>query len=110
MNSTYDERDGAPRDEMWGKASAALDRGGRFLGRVGFGVFLLIAVVVTLIATTFVGVMLALAAGFLALTQKFSGRKRSGGQGGDDLKDGPPPTLEAHRTADGWVTEPVRTD
>ena len=108
MNSVYENGGATERDAFGSKVSDAFDRGGRFLGRIGFGLFLLLAVGATLVATTFVGVMLALAAGFLALTHKL-GRK-SKAKASASEQSGPPPTLEAHRTADGWVTETTRRD
>lgn len=108
MNSVYENGGASERDAFGSRVSEAFDRGGRFLGKIGFGLFLMLALGATLLATTFVGVLLALAAGFLALTQKLGRKSRSKGRAPE--QSGPPPTLEAHRTADGWVTEPVRRD
>ena len=109
MNSVYDESGSGSGGDAGARLSRMLDRAGSFLGKIGFGLFLLLALGATLVATTIVGIMLALAAGFLTVTQKL-GRKRSPDDpaGADDVDHGPPPTLEAHRTADGWVTEPMR--
>jgi hypothetical protein len=71
---------------------------GGFLGKAGFGLFLLAAAVAALVATTFIGILLALAAVFLTFAHTF-GRKKSRRQDGDQ------DTLEARRTADGWVIE-----
>jgi hypothetical protein len=70
-------------------------RAGRMLGKLGFGVLLVVALVIALVATTFIGLLLALAALFLtfALKRPPARPPASGG------------TLEAHRTPDGWVTE-----
>ena len=96
MNSAYDNSGNGA-----GAAIAGMfDRAGRFLGRIGFGLFLLLAVGATLVATTFVGILLALAAGFLAFTHKLGSRRRNAAST-PDAAEGPPPTLEAHRTADG---------
>ncbi len=109
MNSVYDEGQTGRQDNAGARISGVVDRVGRFLGRIGFGLFLLLAVGATLVATTFVGILLALAAGFLAFTQRLGRRRRSTAPGAE-AEEGPPPTLEAHRTADGWVTEPVGRD
>jgi len=109
MNSVYDERGSGSGGDAGTWIWRVLDRAGSFLGKIGFGLFLLLALGATLVATTFVGIMLALAAGFLTFTHRL-GRKRSSrsSSGAEATEQGPPPTLEAHRTADGWVTEPVR--
>lgn len=113
MNSVYDNGGsaggGSGRGALGGGLSDILDRAGRILGRIGFGLFMVLAIGATLLATTFVGIFLAIAAGFLTLTQKLGGRSRKRAAQ-DAREEGPPPTLEAHRTADGWVTEPVRRD
>jgi uncharacterized membrane protein len=75
----------------------ALQKLGGFLGKVGFGLFLLAAAVAALVATTFIGLMLAIAAVFLTFAHSI-GRPRRRPQGD-------PNTLEARNTADGWVIE-----
>jgi hypothetical protein len=83
----------------------AAQRAGLWLGRAGFGLFLLLAAAAAVLATTFVGVLLAIAAVFLAFTQRrrrrlarvAARRARSHADAG---------TLEARRTPDGWVIEP----
>ncbi len=71
------------------------------LAKAAFGVFLLVAAIVALIATTFIGIMLALAAVFLTFARP---RRKA-----QPVCAGEPPaptqTLDAHRTADGWVIE-----
>jgi len=67
-----------------------------FIARAGFGVFLIVAALVALVATTFIGIMLAFAAIFLTFTRPR--RKRA------PAPDKSQP-LEARRTADGWVIE-----
>jgi hypothetical protein len=67
---------------------------GGIVGKLGFGLLVVVAVIVALLATTFIGVLLALAALFLTLT-----RKRPGAASGASA-DG---TLDARPTADGWV-------
>jgi hypothetical protein len=74
-----------------------LERLGALLGRAGFGLFLLAAAVFAVLATTFVGVMIALAAVFLSFGR---GRRKT------TTRQADPQTLEARRTADGWVIEP----
>ncbi len=75
---------------------AAFHRFCAFLGRAGFGVFLLAAGIFALLAATFVGLMLAIAAIFLS----FARPRRRKPQPNSD-----PQTLEARHTADGWVIE-----
>ena len=74
----------------------ALRQLGGFLGRVGFGLFLLAAAIAALVATTFIGLLLALAAVFLTIAHGFARKSR---------KQEDPGTLEARRTGDGWVIE-----
>lgn len=74
----------------------ALQKLGGFLGKAGFGLFLVAAAVAALVATTFIGLMLALAAVFLTFAHGF-GRSRR--------REEDPGTLEARRTADGWIIE-----
>ena len=69
-----------------------------FLAKAGFGLFLLVAAFVALVATTFVGIMLAIAAVFLT----FARPRRKPAQGSEAGAGG---ALEARRTADGWVIE-----
>ncbi len=73
---------------------AGFQRFAAFLGKAGFGVFLVAAAIFALLAATFVGLMLAIAAIFLSFARP---RHRAAKA---DAK-----TLEARRTADGWVIE-----
>jgi hypothetical protein len=66
------------------------------LAKAGFGLFLLFAALAALVATTFIGIMLAIAAVFLTV-----GRQRRKAQGKPTASE----TLDARRTADGWVIE-----
>jgi len=66
------------------------------LAKAGFGLFLLFAALAALVATTFIGIMLAIAAVFLTV-----GRPRRKAQ----VQPAAPETLDARRTADGWVIE-----
>jgi uncharacterized RDD family membrane protein YckC len=76
-----------------------LKRFAAFMGKAGFGLFVVAAVGIALVATTFIGLMLALAAAFLTFTYQL-------GRGGRSSKpQGDPNTLEAHPTPDGWVIE-----
>ena len=77
---------------------------GGFLNRVfgviakaGFGVFLIVAALAALVATTFIGIMLALAAVFLTFARP---RRKP-----QPVRTGETQTLDARRTADGWVIE-----
>lgn len=60
-----------------------------------FGLFLLVAALAALVATAFIGLMLAIAAVFLSVGRS---RRRKPEQAASQ-------TLEARRTADGWVIE-----
>ncbi|MBI1358701.1 MAG: hypothetical protein GC155_00275 [Alphaproteobacteria bacterium] len=79
--------------------SVFLKRFVAFMGRAGFGLFVVAAIAIALVATTFIGLMLAVAAGFLTLAYHLGRGSRSGRQPDD------PNTLDAHRTPDGWVIE-----
>ena len=68
-----------------------------FLAKAGFGLFLLVAALAALVATTFIGLMLAIAAVFLTIARP---RRRAPVAARADGQ-----TLEARRTADGWVIE-----
>jgi hypothetical protein len=74
----------------------ALQRLGGFLGKAGFGLFLIAAAVAALVATTIIGLMLALAAIFLSFAHGMTRKSR---------RPSDPDTLDARRTADGWVIE-----
>jgi hypothetical protein len=76
----------------------ALKSFGGLLAKAGFGLFLLVAAFAALVATTFIGLMLAIAAVFLT----FARPRRKPEQAAEG---GAPATLEARRTADGWVIE-----
>jgi hypothetical protein len=80
------------------RLNLALKSFGGFLAKAGFGVFLLVAAFAALVATTFIGVMLAIAAVFLT----FARPRRKPAR---EAETGTPSTLEARRTADGWVIE-----
>lgn len=76
----------------------ALKSFGGFLAKAGFGLFLLVAAFAALVATTFIGLMLAIAAVFLTFARP---RRKQAKQ----AEAGASSTLEARRTADGWVIE-----
>ena len=75
----------------------ALRQLGGFLGKVGFGLFLVAAAIAALVATTFIGILLAVAAVCLTIAHSFGRKARR--------QDSDPDTLEARRTGDGWVIE-----
>ena len=76
------------------RAASWLQKAGGFLGKAGFGLFLIVAAIAALVATTFIGLMLAIAAVFLTFAHGI-GRPRK------KASD----TLEARNTADGWIIE-----
>jgi hypothetical protein len=84
--------------EFGERLQLALKAFGSFLAKAGFGVFLLVAAFAALVGAIFVGLMLAIAAVFLTFAQGF---KRSDRTPSAET----PQTLEARRTADGWVIE-----
>lgn len=77
--------------------SGILNRAFGILAKAGFGVFLLVAALAALIATTFIGLMLAIAAVFLTFARP---RRKAHVVRTDESQ-----TLDARRTADGWVIE-----
>ena len=77
-----------------------LKRFAAFMGKAGFGLFVVAAVGIALVATTFIGLMLALAATFLTFAYQLGRGSRPAKPQGD------PNTLEARPTPDGWVIEP----
>ena len=77
-----------------------LKRFAALMGRAGFGLFVVAAVGIALVATTFIGLMLALAAAFLTFAYQLGRGPRPTQPKGD------PNTLEARPTPDGWVIEP----
>jgi hypothetical protein len=83
--------------DIGARLQAGLQRFGAFLGKAGFGLFLLAAAVAALVATTFIGLMLAIAAVFLTVAHSFARPRRKQEADSD--------TLEARRTADGWIIE-----
>jgi hypothetical protein len=85
------------QSDMGSRFLAAFQRVGGFLGKAGFGLFLVVAALAALVATTFIGIMLAIAAVFLTFTRP---RRRKA-----ERAEPAPQTLEARRTADGWVIE-----
>jgi hypothetical protein len=80
-----------------------LRRAGAFMGRAGFGIFLAVAAVIALLATTVIGVTLLIAVVFLGFARG-NGRKVAARR--EARPDQRPETLETRRTPDGWVIEP----
>ena len=85
-------------NDMGARFAAGLQRFGAVLGKAGFGLFLLAAAIAALIASAFIGLMLAIAAVFLTFAHSLMRPRRKAGQTDDG-------TLEARQTADGWVIE-----
>lgn len=83
--------------DIGARLQLALRQLGGLLGKAGFGLFLLAAAIAALVATTFIGILLALAAVFLTIAHSFGRKARR--------QDIDPNTLEARRTGDGWVIE-----
>ena len=85
-------------NDMGHRLAAGLQRFGAMLGKAGFGLFLLAAAIAALVASAFIGLMIAIAAVFLTFAHTVMGPRRKAGQADDG-------TLEARRTADGWIIE-----
>jgi uncharacterized membrane protein YedE/YeeE len=83
--------------DIGARLQLALRQLGGLLGKVGFGLFLLAAAIAALLATTFIGILLAVAAVCLTVAHSFGRKSRR--------QDSDPDTLEARRTGDGWVIE-----
>lgn len=77
-----------------------LQRAGGFLGKAGFGLFMLAAAIAALVAASVIGLMVAIAALFLSVAYGV-GRSRRKARAQVDAQ-----TLDARETADGWVIEP----
>lgn len=90
-------------NDMGHRLAAGLQRFGAMLGKVGFGLFLLAAAVAALVASAFIGLMIAIAAVFLTFAHSLMRPRRKANQGQHGQADDG--TLEARRTADGWVIE-----
>lgn len=86
--------------ERHGGLRVMLKRFAAFMGKAGFGLFVVAAVGIALVATTFIGLMLALAAAFLTFAYQLGRGIRPARRPAD------PDTLEARHTPDGWVIEP----
>ena len=86
------------QSEFGARFTAVMQRVFGFFAKAGFGLFLLVAALAALVATTFIGLMLAIAAVFLTIARPRRRAAASGGRGDSQ-------TLEARRTADGWVIE-----
>ena len=86
------------QNDFGSRLHLALKSFGGILAKAAFGMFLLVAAFAALVATTFIGLMLAIAAVFLTFARPR--RKPARRQ-----EVGAPSTLEAKRTADGWVIE-----
>ena len=97
MTETLDQSSMGQND-MSHRLAAGLQRFGAMLGKVGFGLFLLAAAIVALVASAFIGLMLAIAAVFLTFAHSLMRPRRKAGPDEDG-------TLEARRTADGWIIE-----
>ena len=81
--------------------------------RAVFGVFVFVAAAFALLATTFIGLMIAAAALCLKAAHSF-GRGGSARRPKPDFRSKEPgardgQTLDAHRTADGWVIDTTFT-
>ena len=96
---------GASAHDFRGRAGHSFRNFGGWLAAAGFGVFVMVAAGFALLATTFIGVMLAIAALFLKAAHVFhrgrglarpkkSRRTRVEGE-----------TIEARRTPQGWVVD-----
>lgn len=90
-------------NDLGHRLAAGLQRFGALLGKTGFGLFLLAAAVAALVASAFIGLMIAIAAVFLTFAHTVMRPRRQAGQDGSAMAE--EGALEARRTADGWVIE-----
>ncbi len=86
------------QSDIAARLQAGLQKVGALLGKAGFGLFLLAAAIAALVATTFIGLMLAIAAVFLTFAHGIARPRRK-------PANESPATLEARNTADGWIIE-----
>lgn len=88
--------------------SAHLRRFGQWASKAGFGLFVIFAAGVALLATTFVGLLLAAAALLLRLAHSFTRKPARAAHEPDanaarTMDEPTEDALEARRTPDGWV-------
>jgi len=86
--------------EQHDSLAVILKRFAVFMGRAGFALFIVAAIGIALVATTFIGLMVAVAAIFLSFAYQLGRGSRANRASSD------PNTLEAQQTANGWVIEP----
>ncbi len=112
----------ASNNDFFSKIAFYMRRFSAWIARAGFGFFVVIAAGAALLATTFIGLLIALAALFLNVGARVmrgsqyqsqnSGFKTGaesvfGAKSKRETKSAKSgETLEAHKTADGWVIEP----
>lgn len=116
----------ASNNDFFSKIAYYLRRFSAWIARAGFGFFVVFAAGAALIATTVIGLLIAMAALFLNMGSRVmrgskyneqgagfkaagrakvfrgQGPSRADGDGGATKGE----TLEAHKTANGWVIEP----
>jgi hypothetical protein len=88
--------------DIQARLANALHAVARFIRRAGVVLLLLAAGLTAVVATTFIGLVLVVGAVFLSLAYGFGRPARRT----TARPEGTPGTLEARRTADGWVIEP----
>ena len=88
---------------LMGGVLALLHRAGRLIRQVLLGGLFIVAAGIVALATTFLGVLVAIA----ALIFRFSGRKpaAAGSAHSTQSADSSPVTLEARQTGEGWTVE-----
>ena len=101
----------------FGGAGASIRRFFHWLGKASFGIFLLVAAGLALIATTFIGLLLTAVAVLIRLAHSIGGKGRSSSRSSEPFFEprtsrsthgqevGEAGTLDAHQTPDGWVVD-----
>ena len=97
--------------DLFGSLSGRFGGFGRWVSRAGFGLFVLVAAGVALLATTFIGLMLAAAAVIVRVAHAFSRRTSENTKQHDSHQEPrrmDQPTndaLNARSTPSGWVVD-----
>ena len=98
-------------NDFFGSLSGRFGGIGRWVSKAGFGLFVLVAAGVALLATTIIGLMLASAAVIMRLAHAFNRRaggdtaKHSSRQEPRRMDESTKDALNAHSTPSGWVVE-----
>ena len=97
----------ASHNDLFARVLTGIRQMSSWAARAVFGVFVFVAAAFALLATTFIGLMIAAAALCLKVAHSIGRGGNSRRQSGNKRPGAPQrsETLEAHRTADGWVID-----